>query len=1083
MGDVARWLTRLGFAEFIAAFEENGIDFDSLRGLTNSDLKDLGVSRLVDRKRLLSEIAALPTEPSEPTPERRLLSVLFCDLVGSTPLSQQLDIEEFRAAMRSYEFAVTQSLGRYEGYVANYLGDGVVAYFGWPHADEEQACQAVRAALEMIDTVRQLDLESGVALHCRVGIATGQVVVGGDARKGSAFGPTPNLAARLQSEAVPDHILVDTATRSLIGSRFELRRLPPASLKGFEQTVDVWEVVGENKYLNHFEALRGTLARLVGRDKELRALHDLWQCARSGQGKLAAVTGEAGIGKSRLAREFEEQVDGPAVKLLRYQCSPHHESSAFHPIIHSLEKAASFDTGSKSAESRLGKIVDLFREGAREDDRVEELLASLMSLPYDKPTGLADLTPIQRRRLTIELLVGDAIRHSRTKPTLLVLEDVHWIDPSSLELLKVLVDRIENEAVMIVVTYRATWPGTLPGDPKLVTLEPLGDDDIESIARSVGRSSLSDDNLRKIVSRVDGIPLFAEELASAALGQQFGGRPDSDLPETIQASVMSKLDMLNHAKFVAQVASVFGRKFRRSELDVLVGGSRTSLSDSISRLVKAGLLLEDSPRNENYQFKHALVRDVAYDSLSRKRRADFHRQLVYQVLLKTAPPREPEVVAYHLTEAGQLPEAIEYWKAAGYRALKASAYVESLAHFYKGLELVEKLPDRKRAAELEFSLRVGLIAPLIAAKGYTNDELEATISRALVLSEAIGKTPEIFPVLYSRWAFLLTTGSMLESYALAREFSSLAVRQSDDDALLARYRMLGGSQMCVSELAAAALSLDKGISDYDTEKHERLKTAYGVDIRVACRSFKGEVLWLLGQQDSARASTAKALEEAKAIGHLNSIAMSLFFCGLVSFLYRDEGAVESYITEMIQLAGEHPIGTWPVLGRSMLGWSQLSQNDAGAGLRMMTEGVEKAANLGVSMFMPFFNCRVAEVRLRIGLAAEADALISATEELINRTGERNYVGELERLKGELQWRRGENGSAERTFQRAIDIARAQGATSIELRAATTFAQFLGERDNAGRGAEVLSAACRQFTEGEGSPDMTAALSTLDKLRQ
>ena len=1082
MAGVADWLNKIGCSQFIEAFEKNGVEFETLRELTNADLKDLGVYRLADRKHLLKEIEILAKQKAHSSIERRVLSILFCDLVGSTPLSQQLDIEEFRTAMRSYEDAAVQTIAKYGGYVAGYVGDGIVAYFGWPRADEGQATQAVRAALEAVAVVQHIKLDGGVVLSCRVSVASGQVAIGGEEHNESAMGVTPNLAARLQTLAGPNQIVIDKVTRRLIGARFELRPQQSARLKGFEHPVDVWEVIEEHKYLGQFEARHGGSACFLGRDKEILALLEIWQSVKCGIGQVVTVAGEAGIGKSRLVKEFEAEIKSSDVTVLRYQCSPYHVSSAFHPVIQHLEKAASFDVHGEPPSSKLEKIGLLFQDTISDNPRMVEILAALLSLSHADTEGNTKLAPAQRRELIIKLLVDHVIHLSCLRSILLIVEDTHWIDPSSVEMLNALINQTRRRAVMIVATHRPGHDLTLPVDPLQLTLERLSDKDIEAIARSVSQSSaLSDLDIRRIASRVDGIPLFAEEFTSAAVDHQLGGEQRFDLPETIQASVMSRLDMLGDAKFVAQVASILGRTFRRSQLAVLTNNSPKILGEAITRLVASGLLLEGKQVGEIYQFKHALVRDVAYGSLSRKTRSELHKRLAYEILSDVIAEREPEVVAYHLTEAGLFPEAINHWKIAGYRASKASAHMESIAHFSRGLELIAKLPDESSRAGLEFSFQVGLMGPLIASKGYTSEELKDAISRALTLSQMIDRTPEVYAVLYSRWAFLLTGGSIAESYKVAQEFSELAVRQNDEDALLARYRMLGASRMCLGELNAAASALNQGISLYVPEKHAKLITTYGVDIRVALRCFQGEVLWLLGHVENARKSVAQALEEAKGIGHLHSIAMALFFCGLVSFLCRDKKAVHDRMLELTQLAAVQSIGAWPTLGRSMLGWSQLASEDMDKGFRMMLEGVAAAGNHGVSLFMPFIQCRMAEVLLCQGKLEEAGSLISEIEMLLHRTGERNYEAELLRLKAELCWKKSCFELADLQFRVAAEVAGRQSAKSIELRIATSFAKFLIERGEAARGLEILTQVYNWFGEDKESHDMTSAFSTLTAL--
>jgi class 3 adenylate cyclase/tetratricopeptide (TPR) repeat protein/ABC-type transport system involved in cytochrome c biogenesis ATPase subunit len=1081
MSEIADWLNRIGFGHFADAFQSNGIELESLEEVTNDDLKDIGVSKLSDRKNLLKEIERLLRERTQAAGERRLLTVLFCDLVGFTVLSQQLDPEELRRALRRYQDTTRKSITKYGGMVANYVGDGVMAYFGWPRADEDQAGQAVRAALDIVRALAQLEVELGIKLRCRVGIATGRVVVGGEKHLDSAFGETPNLAARLQSAAGEDRVVVDRVTRHLIGHGFRMEPLGPVVLKGFDQPVEHWEVAEERKYLDRFESRPGGSSQFAGRNEELRILSQIWQSIEERRGQTCLIRGEAGIGKSRLVREFELAVRQENFPVLRYQCSPYHTNSAFHPVIQHLARAAGFSPQDEPASAKLAKISSLFEDAISEDPKVRELLADLLSIPHDMATGLTALSAPQRRLLTIAVLANQAVLLSRPGPILVILEDAHWTDPSTLELLQELIKRAAQERVFTMVTTRPGRELQLPGTPTELALTRLSDADVAAIAKSMkGADDLSDRDVATIVARVDGIPLFAEELTSTLLGRKVDDHR-LDLPENIQASVMARLDMLGGAKYAAQVGSVMGMEFKHAQLSALATAAVPDLDESIAGLVQSGLLLEAGARDKSYRFKHALVRDVAYESLLREHRRQLHERLVRDVISDDDKERAPELVAHHLTEAGLIVEALDHWKKAGYRASRASANLEAIAHFTRGLALIRELPGDGAHEHLELGFQVGLTGPVIASKGYTSEELKAVISRALALSKKVDNAPEIFSVLYSRWGFLLTAGSILESYGVALEFSSLAERQGNQDALYARYRMLGASRMCLGELEEAGRDLDRAISLYVKEEHERLLTAYGVDIRVAARCFQGEVLWLKGYPDGARRSVALALQEAKEIGHSHSIAMSLYFCGLVSLLYRDHDAVRDYMEELMALGTRQSIGGWPTLGGTILGWSRVADGKLDDGLAMMNKGMDTAEKVGISMFMPFLKCRMGEILLSLDRIAEAERAVAEAEAIMDRTAERNYEGELRRLKGELHWRNAQVEAAEVQFREALEIARRQKAKTVELRATTSYARFLAAHGQADRARALVASVEAWFDEGKGGHDLAAARAVIDSL--
>jgi class 3 adenylate cyclase/tetratricopeptide (TPR) repeat protein len=1083
MSDIAGWLEQMGLGQYSQAFQSNGIDFDSLEEVTNDDLKDIGVSKLSDRKLLLREIDRLVVRRAQAVGERRLLTMLFCDLVGSTPLSQQLDPEQLRLALRRYQDTVLKAITKYGGTVTNIKGDGVMAYFGWPRPDEDQAGQAARAALETVNEVTQLEFKAGTRLSCRVGIASGRVVVGGEQHADSAYGETPNLAARLQSAAGENRVVIDKVTRNLIGQGFLTEQLTPFTLKGFDKPVEAWEVIEERKYLDRFESLHKASSQFVGRNAELCSLMEGWKCTEQQRGQCCLIIGEAGIGKSRLVREFELKIRQENCPVLRYQCSPYHTNSAFYPVIQRVEKAAGFSPQGEPVSTKLAKIKALFDNATSDDPKVLQLLAELLSVPHDMTSELSTMTAAQRRQLTIAVLVEQAVRLSRSVPVLLLLEDAHWIDPSSLELLQELIKRTEHERIFAVVTTRPGRTLPLPGSPSALMLSRLSDADVAALAASMrGGTELSDSEVATIVARVDGVPLFAEELTSTLIEHKADDRP-LELPENVQSSVMARLDMLGAAKYVAQLGSIIGKDFKHDQLAALAGGLAPDLEKSVGSLVQSDLLLESSGEQDKiYSFRHALVRDVAYESMLREQRRQLHERLVRDVIPDDEKQRVPELVAHHLTEAGLEIEALSYWKQSGYRASRASAHYEAIAHFRRGLTLIGELPEGPERDRLELSFQAGLTGPLIASTGYTSQAVKEVVARTSQLAKRVDNAPEIFSVLYSRWGFLLTSGSIAESYDVAREFSSLAERQGNKDALYARYRMLGASRMCLGELEAARLDLEQAISLYRKEEHEGLMTAYGVAIRVAARCFMGEVLWLKGFPDGARRSVALALEEAKNIGHTHSIGMALYFCGLVCFLCRDANAVREYTEEMMALASRQPLAAWPTLGKAMQGWAQLGLGDLDGGLATMIQGIDSAKKVGISMFMPFLTSRLAEILLSRDRGDDAERTIVDAEALIDRTGERNYAGELRRLKGELCWRKGLFDEAETQFCNALEITREQKAKAVELRVTISYARFLAARGQPDRGCAMLSSIAAWFEEGKDGHDLVTAEAAIAALK-
>jgi class 3 adenylate cyclase/tetratricopeptide (TPR) repeat protein/ABC-type transport system involved in cytochrome c biogenesis ATPase subunit len=1040
MEEIVEFLAGIGMSRFAETFVAHGIDLGIAPELTDGDLKELGVDRLGDRKVLLREIGRLRPRDGGPQAHRRLLSVLFCDLVGSTALARRIDAEDLRSVLLTYHQAARESIRHFGGFIGTLMGDGVMAYFGWPQAQEDQAAQAVRAGLELVATMRTLRFEYGVVVHCRVGIATGRVVMGDASDPNLAFGETLNLAARLQAHAHADRVVTDAATNRWIGRRFKTVPLPAADLKGFAHPVSAWNVLEEHPSVDRFETRAAGRAQFAGREAEMGTLTRLWETVLSGRGQAVTVTGGAGFGKSRLVREFQANVARDRPSIVRFQCSAHHSNSVFYPVIQSLEDAAGIDPAGDSAAAKRGKLEELVAR--RQTPEPEDLLslAQMLDLSIDEETAGGDSSAAERRRHAIRFLVRRVLIMSRERPVLAIVEDVHWIDPSSSELLAELVAAAVAAKVMVIATTRTDNPSLPPGHRATeIRLEGVADAETETIVRSIdGADGLSEREVRLIVSRVDGIPLFAEELTSAAIEHGRVTRSD-ELPETVEASLTARLDFLRHGKAVAQVGSVLGREFAGSQLEALAQPvmAATALRSGLRELTAAGLV-EGPYEDVRYRFSHALVQEVAYASLLRRTRQQLHERAARNVISEPGRAREPELVAHHLTEAGLVAESLEYWKAAGGRSAEKSANAEAISHFRRGLELIAQLAEEPSRDALELSFLVACSGPLIAEFGYTSTQLTNCIARALTLSERIGHTPEMYPLLYARWAVLLTSGSMPESLRVAQDYSRLAERQQHPDALFARHRMLGASYMCLGDLARAEDEFDAIIAGYDPERHGPLAHSHGLDLLVAGQCFSSEVLWLMGRADEAARRAQSGLTKARATGHVNSIAMALHFCGLVSFLNRDPAAVREHAAEMTQLTDRQPAGAWPSLTGAMLGWSLIAEGDVDQGLPMLIDGVERARSVGVSMFVPMFHCRIAEVLIGCGAPAKAAQRLAVAEELIARTGEVNYRSELLRLQAVLAAERGAEREADELLHQAIELARRQGARSLEFRATATW---------------------------------------------
>jgi class 3 adenylate cyclase len=746
MQAIADWLEKLGMSEYAQRFAENDIDIAVLRHLTDQDLKELGVS-LGHRRKMLAAIAehadtltASPQAPSaEPKPqdtaERRQVTVMFSDLVGSTALSARMDPEDLREVISAYQKCVTETVRRFGGFVAKYMGDGVLVYFGYPQAHEDDAERSVRAGLELIQAVGEL--KSRVPLQTRVGIATGLVVVGdligsGAAQEQAVVGETPNLAARLQGTAEPNMVVIAESTRKLLGNLFDLQDLGARDLKGVGSSVSVWAALRPASVESRFEALHaGGLTELVGREEELELLLRRWSKAKTGEGQVVLLSGEAGIGKSRLTAALLERLAGEPHTRLRYFCSPQHTDSALYPVISQMERAAGFvhdDTVQKKRD-KLDAVL------AQTSTAIEEvaLFAEMLSLPNDGCYPKLDLIPEQRRQRTLEALVSQMGALARQNPVLMIFEDAHWTDPTSLELFGRIVDKVPSLRALLIVTFRPEFDPPWIGRPYVMalTINRLAQRDIEAmIDRVVGNKPLPANIRQDIIERTDGIPLFVEEMTKAVLEAESQGAvehlaaavPSSALavPASLQASLMARLDRLGPAKEVAQNGAAIGREFPHALLTAVVGKPEEELDLALDRLIAAGLLFrQGAPPHATYLFKHALVQDAAYGTLLREPRRALHARIAEALerQFTDIAENQPELLARHCTEAGLIEKAADLWGKAGQRSLERSALREAAEQFKRALGQIATLPATQAFRREQIKFQVALTNALMHTEG------------------------------------------------------------------------------------------------------------------------------------------------------------------------------------------------------------------------------------------------------------------------------------------------------------------------------------------------------------------------------
>src|SRR6202171_2644013 len=730
--DVGAWLRGLGLGQYEGAFRENEIESDVLSELTESDLEKLGLP-LGPRKRILKAIANLggADKPSgaaslaRPAPEnaaeRRQLTVMFCDLAGTTALSARLDPEDMRQVIRAYQDVCSGVIARYDGFIAKFMGDGILAYFGFPQAHEDDAERAVRAGLEIAGVVGALETRAREKLQVRIGIATGLVVVGdlvgrGAAQEQAVVGDTPNLAARLQALAEPGSVVVAVAQRRLIGGRFRLRDLGRHMVKGLAEPVEAWAVESVSSSESRFEAEHATrLSGFVGREAESALLRERQRQAWQGEGQIALISGEAGIGKSCLSTWLAEQVTGEAHTWLRYQCSPFHRDSALHPFVQQLERAAQIAPG-ENPECKLDKLEAILKLATARMQEIAPLIASLLSIPLGPRYPPLGLSPAQQRRQTLAALLDQMEGLAQQKPVLMPFEDAHWADATSLELLNPAIERIRRLPVLVLITFRPEFEAPWKGLPDVATaaLGRLDRSQAETLVERVtGGRKLPAEVMAQIVAKTDGVPLFVEELTKNVLesglliedGERYrleAPLPPLAIPSTLQDSLRARLDRLGPVKEIAQIGAAIGREFDYALLNAVVGRDESPLRAALAQLEDGELLLcAGAPPDARYSFKHALVQDTAYESLLKSRRQVLHQRiaLILEERFPALAEAEPEVLAHHYSRAGLADQACLYYERAGDRAAARSAYAEAVAHFEAALVEARHLPpgeDRNR---------------------------------------------------------------------------------------------------------------------------------------------------------------------------------------------------------------------------------------------------------------------------------------------------------------------------------------------------------------------------------------------------
>ena len=1108
MRDFAAWLERIGLGKHAEAFRDNDIDFDVVRSLDDGELKELGLS-LGDRKRLMRAIGELdkaaaetppaspaPSASAAPAPERRQLTVVFVDLVDSTALSRALDPEDLRDLIQRYHAAVAGAIREGGGFVAKFMGDGVLAYFGYPQATEDAAERAVRASLRAVAAVRALPPVAGRPSAARVGVATGPVVVGdvtGEdiAREVNVIGETPNLASRLLGLCRPDHVVIAEATRRLVGNLFSLAALEAQTVKGFAEPVRAFEVTGEHLGLSRFEATRSAdRAEFLGRGQEVALLLDRWEQAKGGEGQLALLSGEAGIGKSRISEAMIQRLgDGPAHRV-RYQCTPQHTNSPLYPAIVQLAVAA----GLRPEDGADGGIARVRAVMPRAGEEQVLLVAGLLGLPIVEPASLQSLAPVRRRQLTLDAFATwiDALCQSR--PALLLVEDAHWIDPTTEELVTRLVEKAATQKLLIVVTHRPEYRPPWASAPiaTQVPLNRLSRSHAAAMLKSLaGGKTMPPEAIEYIIARTDGVPLYVEELfralldggtlvedgAALALGRPLEG---AVVPSTLQDSLMARLDRLAPAKAVAQLGAAIGREFGYELLAAVAGLSPGALNEGIEQLLASGMILaRGAPPDATYTFKHALIQDAAHGSMLKDRRQAAHGRIA-RILAERAQEARPEVLALHFEAAGEPEQAATWFDKAGDAAAKASASREATRFWRAALRLAGELPGRDRR-RWDINLKQKLGAALARIEGYNSraafDAYDEALEVALELKDTelyIATFNGLSPLLGARQDFARIE-SLLAQVPVA-DLPSLSATAHG-----AYWYRHGATHTHLGRPSLANRDLLRAIEVLKDAPSATDRTFHGGDMRVAARVYLSRANLTLGLQEQAYRVAEDGLALAREIDEPFSIGWSLITAGRAHLLGGRLADALALFAESVEVCGR--FGFTARLGQAHLmhGCASVALGDVAAGERALELGFDMWRRSSGTNNLENMLLDAADILIQKGHLEAGRRYWEEAGRCYATAPERGSYAEYFRLDGALRVLAGDRASARARFQEAIDVAQGQGANRFRLRAGRDLARLLAEDGEAAAARDLLAPIHASLTEGFDAPDVREATALLDGL--
>lgn len=1114
--DVGAWLEELGLGQYRALFADQAIDGDVLPDLTEDDLVRLGIP-LGHRKKLFKAIDALLGRPTteqhtpiqiartRPDAERRQLTVLICDMVESTALAAKLDPEELRKVMGVYLDACVKAVTSLGGFIARYTGDGIVAYFGYPAALEDAAERAVRAGLALGQIIPNLASVPDVTLHVRTGIATGLVVVGdllgeGAAREESVVGETPALAARLQPLAPPDGVAIAGSTRRLVEGVFELEFLGMCDLKGLPGVRPVWRVLREAASESRFDAThQADLTEVVGRESELSLLLGRWQTACEGERQMVLLTGEAGIGKSRMCMALASRIATEGLFVIRLQCSPFHTHSALHPVITSFERIAGLTLAMDPAV-KLERVTAEVQKSGNVAPETIALFADLLSIPIGDQLPRHDAPPEQIKSLTLDAIDDWLVSLSRLKPVLWILEDAHWIDPTTVEAITRGLGRRESARILSVITHRPEYrpPWTGGSQVASLSLNRLSRRQSYELVRQVAQKNLPDALVEQIVAKADGMPLFIEELtkviiesgpfeASANPYDDKRGSGERMIPVTLQDSLLARIDRLTESKVVAQIGAAIGREFSFELLAAVVPSKPKELEAALALLEAADLIsARGSPPQVTYTFKHALVQEAAYSTLLISRRQTLHKRIAETLQSNFAQIAEvqPELLAHHFTEAGLSAQAIDWWERAALRSAARSNNVEAVSQFNRALALLTQLADHSSVQRREFELRIALIEPLYAIHGYSGTEVEKNYARLLELGQDLGETRQLLRILWGRAGGTLVRCDFPRANEYVGSFLELARQAGDATSAAQGVRI---SAMIAQASGELDLSRERFLEVIEAFEREGTATTLGDYLTIprpttlAQYSFSAQQLGLL---DEAKELCARSLRETRESGHHLTSCYAMSVCAMKAMVEQDPASVFSITEELVEIVNRHHVFYWECFTEALLGWASARTGALEKGLARLQRSWEIRDRMQTRIWGPLFRISEAEILLLNQRSDEAIALLDRAAAEADATGQHYSEAEGLRVRACARLTQGAPlAEVEELFQRALATARRQNARLFELRTATSLAQLWRDAGRVEDARALLTPVHGWFTSGHNTADLIQARAVLGNMQQ